>query len=242
MSSFFIDMYAVKYTQNYIYRRRDRTKVVLRSVSTDSSTIGILKFMHNYIYRSHKCTKIVLNRVSGSEATKSISTIAFARKLMQFNKEEEQIRRWDAALQIENLRAEKLSSKEDNYVDKNLASNNNKVQWTSGKRGFFLDNNYPYTGRWTWAWTTRNGVLIDFHDMKSIEDEQIITEEGEIKYVVTSEKDRQMGDRVYLSLYYGSEWKQKHKIGDTCSSLETRAPHKHFYILKLVKKMYPKNG
>ncbi|XP_026453618.1 uncharacterized protein LOC113354521 [Papaver somniferum] len=152
-------MYAVKYTHNYVYRRRDRTKVVLRFVSTDSSTIGMLKFMHNYIYRSHKRTKIVLNRVSGSEATKSISTIAFARKLMQLNKEEEQIRRWDAALQIENLRAEKLSSKEDNYVDKNLAI----------------------------TYLCRNGVLIDFHDIKPIEDEQIITEEGEIKYVVTSE-------------------------------------------------------
>ncbi|XP_026430636.1 uncharacterized protein LOC113327713 isoform X1 [Papaver somniferum] len=65
---------------------------------------------------------------------------------------------------------------------------------------------------YTIKYLCRNGVLIDFHDMKSIEDEQIITEEGEIKYVVTSEKDRQMGDRVYLSLYYGSEWKQKHKV------------------------------
>ncbi|XP_026411640.1 uncharacterized protein LOC113306937 isoform X3 [Papaver somniferum] len=181
-------MYAVKYTHNYVHRRRDRTKVVLRYVSTDSSTIGMLKFMHNYIYRSHNRTKIVLNRVSGSEATKSISTIAFARKLMQLNKEEQHIRRWDAALQIENLRAEKLSSKEDNYVDKNLASNNNKVRWTSVKRGFFLDNNYPCLFIYgEIKYLCKNGVLIDFHDMKPIEEEQIITEEGEIKYVVTSE-------------------------------------------------------
>ncbi|XP_026430639.1 uncharacterized protein LOC113327713 isoform X2 [Papaver somniferum] len=40
---------------------------------------------------------------------------------------------------------------------------------------------------YTIKYLCRNGVLIDFHDMKSIEDEQIITEEGEIKYVVTSE-------------------------------------------------------
>ncbi|RZC57182.1 hypothetical protein C5167_004480 [Papaver somniferum] len=138
-------MYAVKYTHNYVYRRRDRTKVVLRSVSTDSSTIGMLKFMHNYIYRSHKRTKIVLNRVSGSEATKSISTIAFARKLMQLNKEEDQIRKWDAALQIENLRAEKLSSKEDICVDKKLE----------------MDMDLDYTIKYL----CRNGVLIDFHDM-----------------------------------------------------------------------------
>ncbi|RZC75748.1 hypothetical protein C5167_000094 [Papaver somniferum] len=225
-------MYAVKYTHNYVYRRRDRTKMVLRSVSTDSSTIGMLKFMHNYMYRSHKRTKIVLNRVSGSEATKSISTIAFARKLMQLNKEEQQIRRWDAALQIEHLRAEKLSSKEDNYVDKNLASNNNKVRWTSGKRDFFLDNNYPCLFIY--------GEMDMDLDYTPIEDEQIITEEGEIKYVVTSEK--YLGDRVYLSLHYGSEWKQTHKI-------VVRAPHwRHMLLINtftfsnVVKKMYPKNG
>ncbi|XP_026378972.1 uncharacterized protein LOC113273478 isoform X2 [Papaver somniferum] len=208
-------MYAVKYTHNYVYRRRDRTKVVLRSVSTDSSTIGMLKFMHNYIYRSHKRTKIVLNRVSGSEATKSISTIAFARKLMQLNKEEDQIRKWDAALQIENLRAEKLSSKEDICVDKKLESNNNKVRWMSGKRGFFLDNNYPCLSIY--------GEMDMDLDYTPIEDEQIINEEGEIKYVVTSEIGKWETGYIFVCITGVNGNKSPRLlymllIGDTCFS------------------------
>ncbi|RZC66825.1 hypothetical protein C5167_010517 [Papaver somniferum] len=84
----------------------------------------------------------------------------------------------------------------------------------------------------------RNGVLIDFHDMKPIEGRLIVTDLGKKKYVDTPEKGRKMTDRIYLSLHYGPEWKQKHKI-------VVRAPHwihmlliNTFIFANVVKKMY----
>ncbi|RZC91808.1 hypothetical protein C5167_004241 [Papaver somniferum] len=49
-------------------------------------------------------------------------------------------------------------------------------------------------------------------DYAPIEDRLIVTDLGKEKYLATPEKDRQMEDKIYLSLHYGPQWKQKHKV------------------------------
>ncbi|XP_026379086.1 uncharacterized protein LOC113273657 isoform X1 [Papaver somniferum] len=88
----------------------------------------------------------------------------------------------------------------------------------------------------------RNGVLIDFHDMKPIEDRLIVTDLGKKKYVATPEKDRQMGDKIYLSLHYGPQWKQKHKIVVRASHWRHMLLINTFTFSNVMKKMYPTNG
>ncbi|RZC75330.1 hypothetical protein C5167_050813 [Papaver somniferum] len=124
-----------------------------------------------------------------------------------------------------------------------------KKKWSAANNtnGLFLDTNYPCLSiygemdrdlDYVIKHLTRNGVLIDFHDMKPIEDRLIVTDLGKKKYVATPKKGRQMTNRIYLSLHYGPEWKQKHKI-------VVRVPHwihmlliNTFIFANVVKKMY----
>ncbi|RZC55744.1 hypothetical protein C5167_014603, partial [Papaver somniferum] len=92
--------------------------------------------------------------------------------------------------------------------------------------GLFLDTNYPCLSiygemdrdlDYAIKHLARNGVLIDFHDMK---------------------KGRQMTDRIYLSLHYGPEWKQKHKIVVRASHWIHMLLINTFIFANVVKKMY----
>ncbi|RZC62977.1 hypothetical protein C5167_024742 [Papaver somniferum] len=121
--------------------------------------------------------------------------------------------------------------------------NENKEEYIKGQKsmkqrtttnGLFLDTNYPCLSIY--------GEMDRDLDYAPIEDRLIVTDLGKEKYVATPEKDRQMGDRIYLSLHYRPQWKQKHKI-------VVRAPHwRHMLLINtftfsnVVKKMYPTNG
>ncbi|RZC68082.1 hypothetical protein C5167_031338 [Papaver somniferum] len=141
-----------------------------------------------------------------------------------------QKQRWDAAMQVEKIRASKTKGTK---TRKNTSkAKKSVVQRTTN--GLFLDTNYPCLSIY--------GEMDRDLDYAPIEDRLIVTDLGKKKYVATPEKERQMGDIIYLSLHYGPQWKQKHKI-------VVRAPHwRHMLLINtftfsnVVKKMYPKNG
>ncbi|RZC68985.1 hypothetical protein C5167_032156 [Papaver somniferum] len=68
--------------------------------------------MHNYIYQTSNHRKIVRNSVTGPEfgipsSTTSSTTGEFVTKLIQLNKEKMQKQRWEASMQVENIRTSK---------------------------------------------------------------------------------------------------------------------------------------
>ncbi|XP_026398106.1 uncharacterized protein LOC113293832 [Papaver somniferum] len=241
-------MDAVRYVHSCIFNTPNRTKKVMKTVPCKWKSTVPVTVRHNYIYQTSNHRKIVRNSVTGPEfGIPSSTTGEFVTKLIQLNKEKMQKQRWDAAMQVEKIRASKTKGTK---TRKNTSkAKKSVVQRTTN--GLFLDTNYPCLSiygemdrdlDYAIKHLARNGVLIDFHDMKPIEDRLIVTDLGKKKYVATPEKERQMGDIIYLSLHYGPQWKQKHKI-------VVRAPHwRHMLLINtftfsnVVKKMYPKNG
>ncbi|XP_026382847.1 uncharacterized protein LOC113278144 isoform X2 [Papaver somniferum] len=246
-------MDAVRYVHSCIFNTPNRTKKVMKTVPYKWQSTVPVTFMHNYIYQTSNHRKIVRNSVTGPEfgipsSTTSSTTGEFVTKLIQLNKEKMQKQRWDAAMKVENIHTSKTKGTK---TRKNTSKAKRSVVQRTTTNGLFLDTNYPCLSiygkmdrdlDYAIKHLARNGVLIDFHDMKTTEDRLIVTDLGKEKYVATPEKDRQMGDRIYLSLHYGPQWKQKHKI-------VVRAPHwRHMLLINTftfsnaVKKMYPTNG
>ncbi|RZC90254.1 hypothetical protein C5167_016364 [Papaver somniferum] len=90
-----------------------------------------------------------------------------------------QKQRWDAAMQVEKIRASKTR--------KNISKAKKSVVQRTTTNGLFLDTNYPCLSiygemdrdlDYAIKHLARNGVLIDFHDMKPIEERLIVTDLG----------------------------------------------------------------
>ncbi|RZC92585.1 hypothetical protein C5167_029362 [Papaver somniferum] len=188
-------MDAVRYVHSCIFNTPNRTKKVMRTVPCKWQSTAPVTFRHNYIYQTSNHRKIVRNSVTGPEfGIPSDSTIAeFVTKLIQLNKEKMQKQRWDAAMQVEKIRASKTKGRK---TRKNTSKTKKNGVWRTTTNGLFLDTNYPCLSiygemdrdlYYAIKHLARNGVLIDFHDMKPIEDRLIVTDLGKKKYVSTPE-------------------------------------------------------
>ncbi|RZC62976.1 hypothetical protein C5167_024743 [Papaver somniferum] len=102
------------------------------------------------------------------------------------------------------------SSTTGEFVTKLIQLNKEKMQKQRWDAAMKVEN--IHTSKTKGTKTRKNTSKMDRDlDYATTEDRLIVTDLGKEKYVATPEKDRQMGDRIYLSLHYGPQWKQKHK-------------------------------
>ncbi|RZC90377.1 hypothetical protein C5167_000005 [Papaver somniferum] len=174
-------MDAVRYVHSCIFNTPNRTKKVMKTVPYKWQSTVPVTFRHNYIYQTSNHRKIVRNSVTVPEfgipsSTTSSTTGEFVTKLIQLNKEKMQKQRWDAAMQVEKIRASKTKGTK---TRKNTSKAKKSVVQRTTTNGLFLDTNYPCLSIYgEIKHLARNGVMIDFHDMKPIEERLIVTDLG----------------------------------------------------------------
>ncbi|RZC90375.1 hypothetical protein C5167_000006 [Papaver somniferum] len=138
-------MDAVRYVHSCIFNTPNRTKKVMKIVPYKWQSTVPITFRHNYIYQTSNHRKIVRNSVTVPEfgipsSTTSSTTGEFVTKLIQLNKEKMQKQRWDAAMQVEKIRASKTKGTK---TRKNTSKAKKSVVQRTTTNGLFLDTNYP---------------------------------------------------------------------------------------------------